>query len=39
MERIYFYETSYEKALECANSGDLSDYYDILYDFFIDNEE
>ena len=39
MERIYFYETLYEKALECANSGDLSDYYDILYDFFIDNEE
>ena len=35
MERIYFYETLYEKALECANSGDLSDYYDILYDFSI----
>ena len=39
MERINFYETLYKKALECANSGDLSDDYDILYDFFIDNEE
>ena len=39
MERINFYETLYKKALECANSGDLSDDYDILYDFFIGNEE
>ena len=39
MERMNFYETLYKKALECANSGDLSDDYDILYDFFIDNEE
>ena len=39
MERINFYETLHKKALECANSGDLSDDYDILYDFFIDNEE
>ena len=25
--------------IKSANSGDLSDDYDILYDFFIDNEE
>ena len=39
MERINFYETLHKKALECANSGDLSDDYDISCDFFIDNEE
>ena len=39
MERINFYENLCKKALGCANSGDLSDDYDILYDFFVNNEE
>ena len=39
MERTNFYEALYKKAFECANSGDLSDDYDVLYGFFIDNEE
>ena len=39
MERISFYENLCKKALECANNGDLSADYDILYDFFVDNEE
>ena len=39
MERINFCENLCKKALECANNGDLSADYDILYDFFVDNEE
>ena len=39
MEKTSFHEILYKKALECVNSGDLSDEYDLLYGFFTDNEK
>ena len=39
METTNFYGVLYRKTLQCANSLDLSDDVNVLYDIFIVNEE